>query len=164
MITVLFKNFKLRFFGATLQLRRLMNQDKILELSGLIREYGWTYSFHEPGTFETGWQTKAKKFRLLITGNDSFTSFSVCISKLVNFFPEQEVIITRLLNNFNNRSYFVKTYLNTEQEILMSADIFCQNKILYNDFRLALSVLTYYSHHLYRELSKINDFKEIGLN
>ena len=131
-----------------------MQDKRVEEVGSLISQYGWKYSFHEPCTFETGWQTKSKKFRLLITGNDSFTCFSVCLLKLYDPLMSKQDLLLKVLNDFNDRSYFVKAYYNSQMEFLLCADIFNQNKIKYNDFRLTLSLLTYYSHHLFREISK----------
>lgn len=141
-----------------------MKEEKVEELGSLISQYGWSYSFNQPCTFETGWQTKSKKFKLLITGNDSFICFSVCIFKLYKPLFDKQDEILNILNNFNNRTYFVKTYYTSEREFLLCADVFNQNKIKYNDFRLTLSILTYYSHHLYREISKIINLSKMNSN
>ena len=56
-----------------------MQEQRIEELGNLITQYGWSYKYYEPCTFETGWQIRNKRFPLLITGNESLFAFQLTL-------------------------------------------------------------------------------------
>lgn len=132
-----------------------MNKEKTEEVKKHLIKYGWKYNFSEPNNFETGWSTKKEKFRMLISTNNSFTSFTVYISSLHKESHELEYELLRKLNDFNDRIYFAKTCLTSNKEIILCCDLFNRNKINYSNFKLTLSLITYYTHYFYKEINTI---------
>ena len=132
-----------------------MKKEKAEEIKNHLAKYGWKYSFSEPSNFETGWSTKKEKFRMLITTNNSFASFTVYIASLHDESKETEADVLKKLNNFNDRIYFAKACLTEHKEIILCCDLFNQRKINYTNFKLTLSLLTYYTHYFYKEVIEI---------
>lgn len=132
-----------------------MNKEKTEEIKKHLLKYGWKYNFSKPSKFETGWSTKKERFRMLITTNSSFASFTVYIASLDEKSEKLELEILKRLNNFNDRIYFAKACLTEKKEIILCCDLFNQRKVNYNNFKLTLSLLTYYTHYFYKEINLI---------
>lgn len=132
-----------------------MNKEKAEEIKKHLLKYGWKYNFSEPNNFETGWSTQKARFRMLITTNNSFASFTVYIASVQDGTKKVEQDILKKLNNFNDRIYFAKVSLTEHKEIIIGCDLFNQRKINYAHFKLTLSLLTYYTHYFYSEISTV---------
>ena len=132
-----------------------MNKENTEDIKKHLLKYGWKYNFSEPSSFETGWSTKKARFRMLISSNSSFASFTVYIASLHDDSQELELDVLKKLNDFNDKIYFAKVCLTEHKEIILCCDLFNQKKINYNNFKLTLSLLTYYTHYFYSEITKI---------
>lgn len=132
-----------------------MNKERSEEIKKHLAKYGWKYNFSEPNNFETGWATKKARFRMMITTNNSFASFTVYIASLHDNSKKLEQDVLKKLNDFNDRIYFAKACLTEHKEIIICCDLFNQKRINYNNFKLTLSLLTYYTHYFYSEITAI---------
>ena len=132
-----------------------MNKEKAEEIKKHLSKYGWKFNFSEPNNFETGWSTQKERFKMVISTSNSFASFTVSIASLHNISKTLELDILKKLNDFNDRIYFVKACLTNNKEIILCCDLFNQRKINYNNFKLTLSLLTYYTHYFYKEIAEL---------
>lgn len=121
------------------------------DLQNLFTRYGWSYKVQDENTLLMGFMGEAGQFTLGARISDNWLSLTI-VKYLPPVPPERAADVFRHLLKLNGKISYVKFVLESDQDVVLAADVPCYKQVDYNLFATVLDILSYYADDAYPHL------------